>query len=515
MPDPGGMHAGIVIAVLVDDGIRVKDHQIRVVALGDDALVPQPDLAGGERGHLADGLLKGKDALLTHITAKDAGIGGVGARVGSSAHEPVGDEAHGGVAHDRGDVRLVEPERDHAHGELFFHQQVEGGVGGVGMSPFGGDLRDALAHAGLVGFADHRRDEDLFPAHGLREVFPVHARVEVMLDGAALLAQGPQQAVHAPAVVPRRDDHMQERAPRRIGVLGHRDVDPGGAGLVDAPDERGGAAPVLFPADLEVGDHGGDAGAFADGDHLFHGFGDGVGLVAHVHVVDAAVRRRGLGYGYRFLKALVAARRVDQPGGDAARALVHAPGDQIPHGPDFVVFRGPVGHAHDAQAHRAEPHVRGDVERRLRGLQAVEVFRKAVPCPRHVERPGEAGKVFLPVGLVAVLDRREGHAVQPEVFGGYALHDLAVHALPGEERQFRMAVPVHEAGAERLAVHILHAAGAGRGAGGEHGGDGAAFHAHITVEPRVARAVDDLRIAEQNIKHGNAPSHAAESPRRL
>ena len=28
MPDPGRMHAGIVIAVLVDDGIRVKDHQI-------------------------------------------------------------------------------------------------------------------------------------------------------------------------------------------------------------------------------------------------------------------------------------------------------------------------------------------------------------------------------------------------------------------------------------------------------------------------------------------------------
>ena len=55
-----------------------------------------------------------------------------------------------------------------------------------------------------------------------------------------------------------------------------------------------------------------------------------------------------------------------------------------------------------------------------------------------------------------------------------------------------MAVPVHEAGAERLAVHIRHAAGAGRGAGGQHGGDGAAFHAHITVEPRVARAVDDL-----------------------
>lgn len=151
-----------------------------------------------------------------------------------------------------------------------------------------------LPTQGLVGFAGHRRDEDLFPAHGLREVFPVHARVEVMLDGAALLAQGRSRPSHAPAVVPRRDDHMQERAPRRIGVLGHRDVDPGGAGLVDAPDERGGAAPVLFPADLEVGDHGGDAGAFADGDHLFHGFGDGVGLVAHVHVVDAAVRRRGL-----------------------------------------------------------------------------------------------------------------------------------------------------------------------------------------------------------------------------
>lgn len=102
--------------------------------------------------------------------------------------------------------------------------------------------------------------------------------------------------------------------------------------------------------------------------------------------------------------------------------------------------------------------------------------------------PARPERCFFQSALVAVLDRGEGHAVQPEVFGGHALHDLAVHDFPGEERQFRMAVPVHEAGAERLAVHILHAAGAGRGAGGEHGGDGAAFHAHITVEPRVARA---------------------------
>ena len=60
-----------------------------------------------------------------------------------------------------------------------------------------------------------------------------------MLDGAAFLAQGPQQAVHAPAVVPRRDDHMQERAPRRVGVLGHRDVDPGGAGLRELGRKNG------------------------------------------------------------------------------------------------------------------------------------------------------------------------------------------------------------------------------------------------------------------------------------
>lgn len=75
-----------------------------------------------------------------------------------------------------------------------------------------------------------------------------------------------------------------------------------------------------------------------------------------------------------------------------------------------------------------------------------------------------------------------------------------------------MAVPVHEAGAERLAVHIRHAAGAGRGAGGQHGGDGAAFHAHITVEPRVARAVDDLCIAEQNTNMGMLP-HMPRNPR--
>ena len=105
--------------------------------------------------------------------------------------------------------------------------------------------------------------------------------------------------------------------------------------------------------------------------------------------------------------------------------------------------------------------------------------------------------------IVHIDDRAERRAVQVNV-------EQVDLALAG-----KMAVPVHEAGAERLAVHILHAAGAGRGAGGQHGGDGAAFHAHITVEPRVARAVDDLCIAEQNIKHGNAPSHAAESPRRL
>ena len=44
--------------------------------------------------------------------------------------------------------------------------------------------------------------------------------------------------------------------------------------------------------------------------------------------------------------------------------------------------------------------------------------------------------------------RGGGHAVQPEFFGGHALHGFAVGGFAGKQRTFGMAVPVDEAGAE-------------------------------------------------------------------
>lgn len=81
------MHA-IVIAVLVDDGIRVKD-QIRAgeqvsTVYRKDALAPQPDPGENARSS-CDGLGRETIALLTHTTgyqgcgSLDCGIGGVGA----------------------------------------------------------------------------------------------------------------------------------------------------------------------------------------------------------------------------------------------------------------------------------------------------------------------------------------------------------------------------------------------------------------------------------------------------
>lgn len=47
--------------------------------------------------------------------------------------------------------------------------------------------------------------------------------------------------------------------------------------------------------------------------------------------------------------------------------------------------------------------------------------------------------------------RGGGHAVQPEFFGGHALHGFAVGGFVGKQRTFGMAVPVDEAGAEDAA----------------------------------------------------------------
>lgn len=50
--------------------------------------------------------------------------------------------------------------------------------------------------------------------------------------------------------------------------------------------------------------------------------------------------------------------------------------------------------------------------------------------------------------------RGGGHAVQPEFFGGHALHGFAVGGFAGKQRTFGMAVPVDEAGAEDAALQI-------------------------------------------------------------
>ena len=98
--------------------------------------------------------------------------------------------------------------------------------------------------------------------------------------------------------------------------------------------------------------------------------------------------------------------------------------------------------------------------------------------------------------------RGGGHAVQPEVFGGHALHGFAVGGFAGKQRTFGMAVPVDEAGAEDAAFQNDRVPGEWLGGAGEHGGDEAVLHTEGTPEPRGARAVHDPGVAKERIKHG-------------
>lgn len=233
----------------------------------------------------------------------------------------------------------------------------------------------------------------------------------------------------------------------------------------------GGVPPVPAPPQLEMGHQNTDAGFAPDVDDLFQCLGHVVGLIAHMHVEDAVVAGRDFGERDEFFRGLVLVGRVDEPRRNAARAFLHAPGHAFFHKAQFFGGGRPVLHAHDVEAHGAEPHIGTQVDARLRGVERIEIGGEPVPAPRFLGYAVEPGNARAPRLLVLVADGGHRHAVEAYVLCGNPLHDFGQGQRLIYYPQIRMAVAVDEAGAQNVASDVEHRPGFGHIVGRTHGHD--------------------------------------------
>lgn len=244
-----------------------------------------------------------------------------------------------------------------------------------------------------------------------------------------------------------------------------------------------------------------DAGFAPDVDDLFQRLGHVVGLIAHMHVEDAVVAGRDFGERDEFFRGLVLVGRVDEPRRNAACAFLHAPGHAFFHKAQFFGGGRPVLHAHDVEAHGAEPHIGAQVDARLRGVERIEIGGEPVPAPRFLGYAVEPGNARAPRLLVLVADGGHRHAVEAYVLCGNPLHDFGQGQRLIYYPQIRMAVAVDEAGAQDVASDVEHRPGFGHVVGRTHGHDAPVAHADAAFAPGVARPVHDAGVGQEQIQH--------------
>lgn len=183
------------------------------------------------------------------------------------------------------------------------------------------------------------------------------------------------------------------------------------------------------------------------------------------------------------------------------RAFLHAPGHAFFHKAQFFGGGRPVLHAHDVEAHGAEPHIGTQVDARLRGVERIEIGGEPVPAPRFLGYAVEPGNARAPRLLVPVADGGHRHAVEAYVLCGNPLHDFGQGQRLIYYPQIRMAVAVDEAGAQDVASDVEHRPGFGHIVGRTHGHDAPVAHADAAFAPGVARPVHDAGVGQEQIQH--------------
>ncbi len=173
------------------------------------------------------------------------------------------------------------------------------------------------------------------------------------------LAQAGDPRFQAAVLHPGWHGRVQAGGRDRVGVHVGGDAHALRARLLDGGDDCVLLGPVVLAGQLEVVDVGRRAAALGDRNRLRQRRLDAVALAAHVGRVDAAALGRFVGQRAQLRRLGVAVGRVEQRGGHAERAFLHALAHQRAHGAELGRRGLHVGLAQHVVAYRAGAHVRG------------------------------------------------------------------------------------------------------------------------------------------------------------
>ena len=231
-------------------------------------------------------------------------------------------------------------------------------------------------------------------------------------------------------------------------------------------------APHTRSERLDVRHAGPHAGLAGDGDHLVdrrHEPDRVVGLVPYVARVDAAVCGHHLAELDHLLDVGVAAGRIEKPGREPERSLLHRLARERPHPVELLGGRRPVILADDGATDRP-------VAGQLRDVDPQTVPQQGITLRGQIHRPA---------------------TVRVDEHGGDALGEQRVRPTQrlGGEPACRMRVRIDETGRHPRPIGIDDAARA-RAVDEADGGDAAIADRHVGAIPRVPGAVDDEAVGD-------------------
>ena len=439
----------------------------------------EAEALGGQRRHLAHGVLQPQHPQLAHVARQHAGVVAVAAGV-RHAHAQLADAAVGRehvvrVREDAPHVVLADGVEHHAGAAA--GDEVEGrldlGLPALVAGPQDArDLEEVLAverrvgaEAGHAGVAHVLAPLRVAP---LADQLAHHAAADLRITQALVHLRG------GPVGHPFGQDRVQAGAGRRVDVLVDGHVLAALAGLLHHGDGAVALAVQLGGDDLEVGDLHRQAGLLAHGQRLVDGLDHLGPLVAHVRGVEPLVGGHHAGQFHDLLRLGVGVRHVDEAGGDADRAVAHGRVHDVAHGLHLGGRRVARRVAHHPAPHGAVAHEGGHVH-----------------AHAALGHGGErVGQVQVAAAAVARDDARHAHA--HEVLGLGALLEVAL----------AVGVHVDEARGHIAPGGVELALGGGGGVQRADGGDAAVLHGQVAAVPRVARAVDDAAVADDHVVAG-------------